>query len=168
VTVTIARAAYDAAIAHVQAAVPYEGVGLLAGPATFPLVGDRPDPLHLDRWVPLDNVTEFPRVRYEVEHVDLLLAHETLEDEGRYPWVVVHSHVRAAATPSGPDVEYARNPRQLHLIVALAGLHPAPMLWRLDPGLETREPTRKIPFQVVDQGGQGNPPTDLTHGVTGA
>jgi len=144
--------------------------GIIAGRMTIPRdIGGRAVnrlSMHLDHWTPLVNTAEHPRVRYEVEHTELLFAHEALEDDGRYPWVVVHSHVTASTSPSPVDVEYARNPRQLHLIVSLAGLHPAATLWRLDPhGAQRPE---KIRFQVVDLGGQENPPTDLTHGVTGA
>ena len=202
-TVTIDRATLAEVIAHMRAAAPHEGVGLLAGRATFPggrcpadtdgdggcgrrncptcgppemrrvvarRIGAQWAPVteaHLGRWMPLDNVAEFPRVQYAVDPVELLAAHEALEADGFYPWVVVHSHVAVDAVPSEPDVEYARNPSQLHMIVSLAGLHAYFTRWQLDPDAVPGHGRRvKIPWRVVDQPKQGISPTDLTRGVT--
>lgn len=205
-TVTILRSALADAVAHVRASIPYEAVGLFAGPALLPgapcpadtdgdggcgrhhcptcghpaarrVLGRRvdgafcaDDEVHLDRWLPLRNASEFPRVRYEVLPTELLAAHEALEAESRYPWVVVHSHVGPATstTPSPEDVEFARNPRQLHLILWVSLGSPTFQLWRLDP--ETHGPARVVRkrWRVVDQPRQAIPPTDLTRDVTGA
>jgi proteasome lid subunit RPN8/RPN11 len=122
-----------------------------------------------DRWVPLENVAEFPRVRYEVDPEEVLAAHEALEADGRYPWIVVHSHPgpRGTTAPSGPDVAYARNPKQLHLIVADGGLHTVMVLWRLTPGADEPDRVVRVRWQVVDQAQHESWTTDLTHGVTG-
>ncbi len=134
--VRIAQPALTAVLEHLRACAPHEGVGLLAGPAAHDPIEGEPYGALLDHWVQLDNVAEFPRFTYEVAPVQLLAAHEELEADGRYPWVVVHSHPDTTTAPSTADLEYARNPRQLHLIVSLAGLHPAMSLWRLDPAAE--------------------------------
>jgi proteasome lid subunit RPN8/RPN11 len=182
VTVTIVRAALAQAVAHLRAESPREGVGLLAGPAVFPLqpcprdtdgdgdCGQRRCPVcarHADRWVPLANVSEFGRSRYETDPAELLAAHEALEADGRYPWVVVHSHPNTGTEPSRPDITYARNPKQLHLIVSLYGRSHM-TLWRLDPeaAVQRGEDAVKIRWQVVDQHKRETWTTDLTRGVS--
>lgn len=183
--ITIDRAAYAAMLDHLQQAAPREGVGLLAGPAPEPCGLDTngdgdcgrrscpycwPSPAdrrRCDRWVPLANVADYPRARYRVDDGHLLAAWNALHDDGRRPWIVVHSHTTTSAAPSAYDVEHAADPTLLHMIVSLAGAAPYPVLWRLDPAAEAGQMVEKIRFQVIDLGFQGNPPTDLTHGVTG-
>jgi proteasome lid subunit RPN8/RPN11 len=169
--VIIDRAAYDAMIQHMQEAAPREGVGLLAGPRSpldhipYELRSDVP---HVDRWVPLRNTAEFPRARYEADPGELISAWETLEVDGRRPWIIVHSHVRTSAAPSDLDIRYAVDPTLLHMIVSLAGTDPVAVLWRLNPNVTAPNHAKKIHYQVVDLGFQGNVPTDLTRGVSGA
>jgi proteasome lid subunit RPN8/RPN11 len=130
--------------------------------------GDVESGVHLDTWVPLANVSEFPRLRYEADPVELLAVQERLEADGRYPWTIVHSHVRSNTAPSETDIEFARNPRQLHLIVSLGGLSTVFQLWRLTPGAEGPERAVRMRWRVVDLHKQSTGTTDLTHGVTGA
>jgi proteasome lid subunit RPN8/RPN11 len=158
--VIIDHAAYQAMTEHMQQAAPREGLGLLAG---------RRGGFTCDRWVPLDNVAEFPRLRYEADPEALVEAWERLEaDGGRRPWIVCHSHVTTSAAPSPTDIRYAVDPTLNHMIVSLAGSRPVAALWRLDSTETATKQARKIPFQVVDLGFQGNSPTDLTRGVSGA
>lgn len=168
----IDRAAYDAMIEHMRAAVPLEGCGLLAGSR------DRPDPpggrwqaasgAICDRWVPLANTAEYPRLRFQVDPVEQIAAYEACEADGRWPWVMVHSHVRTSAAPSETDIRYAVDPGMLHMIVSLAPSEPVAVLWRLDPGAVAPDHARKIHYQVADLGRQEHPATDLTRGVSGA
>lgn len=167
----IDRAAYDAMIQHMRDAVPREGVGLLAGPR------DRPDPpggqwqgpagAIVDRWVPLRNSSDFPGLRYEIDAQEQIAAYETVDADGRWPWVHVHSHVRSGAVPSPLDIRYATDPNVLHMIVSLAGSNPVAVLWRLDPNRVDPDRVKRMPYQIVDLGFQGNTPTDLTRGVSG-
>jgi proteasome lid subunit RPN8/RPN11 len=162
--VIIDRAAYDAMIQHMQEAAPREGVGLLAGPRA-----DREQARTVvDRWVPLRNTAEFPRARYEADPQALIGAWTALEDDGRRPWIIVHSHVRTSAAPSDLDIRYAVDSSLLHMIVSLAGTEPVAVLWRLNSNVTAPNHAKKIHYQVVDLGFQGNVPTDLTRGVSGA
>lgn len=166
--------AYRAMIQHMQEAAPREGVGLLAGPL------DRPDPpggqwqapagAICDRWVPQENVSEFPRLRYEVDPTETLRAWQALADERRRPWIVCHSHTSSSAVPSPLDVRYAVDQSLLHLVVSLAGHPAAPTawLWRLDPTAVGPSRCHRVRYQLADLGFQPFPSTDLTRGVTEA
>lgn len=150
----IDRVAYDAMIEHMQEAAPLEGVGLLAGPR------DTSDHIpyelysgvrHVDRWVPLHNVAEYPRLRYEVDPEEQLAAWHALDDDGRRPWIACHSHVTTGTVPSPMDVRYAVDPTLLHMIVSLTGPEPVATLWRLHP--YARPGTEQmITYRVVDLG----------------
>jgi len=168
-----ARPAFEQALTHLiqQARAGVEGVGVLSAS----LLGDVRQAvtpamltnLVIDRWTPLGNVAEFPRVRYEVDPGELLAVYDELEADGYRPAVMVHSHLRTGAAPSATDVRYATNPALLHLIVDLEAPRPVPVLWRLRPDHALTE-QEKIRFQVVDLHEQKNQATDLTRGVTGA
>jgi proteasome lid subunit RPN8/RPN11 len=169
--VIIDRAAYDAMIEHMKQADPREGVGLLAGPKSHldhvPHVF-RSDAQCVDRWVPLENVHEHPRARFELDPAAQIAAYEACDADGRWPWILVHSHTRTSAAPSETDIRYAVDLSLLHMVVSLAGLEPVAVLWRLDPTAVGVARCRRVRFQVVDLGFQANSPTDLTHGVSGA
>lgn len=166
----IDRAAYDAMIQHMREAAPREGVGLLAGPrATSDHIpyelysGVR----HVDRWVPQVNVSEFPRARYEVAPEQTIADWQALDDDGRRPWIVCHSHVTTSAAPSPNDIRYAVDNTLLHMIVSVAGSEPVAVLWRLDPGRPGPEGVRRVRYQVADLGFHSQGTSDLTHRVTG-
>jgi proteasome lid subunit RPN8/RPN11 len=162
--------AYVKMIMHMQEAAPREGVGLLAGPQ------DRPAPVGgqwqsaagaiCDRWIPLDNVSDFPGLRYEVDPEALIAAWNVLEGDRRRPWVVCHSHTSTSAAPSPLDIRYAVDQSLLHMVVSLAGREPVAVLWRLDPNAAPVDRCRRVRYQLHDLGFQAIPPTDLTHGVT--
>lgn len=169
----IDRAAYDAMIEHMRQAAPLEGCGLLAGLHTL---GTPRDEIHrwttvdkaaADRWVPLTNTSEHPRLRFQIDPAEQIAAYEACEADGRWPWVMVHSHVRTSAAPSETDIRYAVDRTLLHLVVSLAGLEPIAVLWRLDPTVSGVARCSRVRYQVVDLGFQAIPPTDLTHGVSG-
>jgi proteasome lid subunit RPN8/RPN11 len=186
--VRIDTAAYQAMLAHLQQAVPNEGCGLLAGLRKPPCPQDTdgdgncgrrhcpycgdPDPyLRLvwrvcDTWVPMDNVAEYPRHRFEMGPETLIATWRQLDDAGRRPWIIVHSHVTAGATPSVNDIRYAQDDSLLHLVVSLQGAEPFARLWRIRPDMPRVEQVQRIVFEVVDLGFQKNSPTDLTRGVS--
>lgn len=176
----IDQTAYAAMIDHMRQAAPREGVGLLAGPEGLPrgtappvMVARNGKNVHwgygvIDRWVPQENVSEFPRARYEVDPAETLATWQALDDDGRRPWIVCHSHVTTSAAPSENDIRYAVDPTLLYLIVSLAGAEPVAALWRLDPTAVGPDRCRRVRYQVVDLAFQANVPTDLTQGVTGA
>jgi proteasome lid subunit RPN8/RPN11 len=176
--------AYTAMIDHMRQADPLEGVGLLAGPRNRPSCprdtdgdGDCGRPLcsecgagggRVDRWVPLVNAAEHPRLRFQVDPAEQIAAYEVCEADGRWPWIMVHSHVRASAAPSETDIRYATDRTLLHMVVSLAGLTPVAALWRLDPTAVGVARCNRVRYEVVDLGFRPHPATDLTHGVSGA
>lgn len=170
----IDKTAIEQAFAHLieRARQGEEGVGLLAEDTRRPVryvhqaTRDRSVMTNVaaTRWVPLRNVAEFPRLRYEVDPAELLDAYQQLEDGHHVPVILVHSHLTGGGLPSPTDVRYATNPALLHMIVDLAGPRPAPYLWHLSTDGETA----KIRFQVADLRQRGNSATDLTRGVTRA
>lgn len=179
----IDRAAYDAMIQHMREAVPREGCGLLAGPLNRPSCprdtngdgdcGQRLCPEcgagggRVDRWVPQANVSDFPRLRYEVDPGRTIADWTALDADDRRPWIFCHSHTRTSAAPSPLDIRYAVDPTMLHMIVSLAGREPVAALWRLDPIRREHEAVERVRYQVVDLGFQAKPAEDLTRHVTG-
>lgn len=176
----IGKAAFEQAVAHLidRARAGEEGVGLLAGPKAAPAVVGPVQPnarrlgvltnMVADRWESLTNVSDFPRLRYQVDPDDLMAAYVDLETVGYIPLVLVHSHLRGGFVPSPTDVRYATNPALLHMIVDLGTARPVSALWRILPGEREGEQTAKIRYQVADLREQEVKPTDLTRGVTSA
>lgn len=173
----IDKTAMEQAIAHLieRARAGEEGVGLLSGPigpCPRDTDGDgdcgRPScpqcPGRAVRWAPLANVSEFPRLRYEVDPGELLAAYNALEAEGLRPLAQVHAHLRGGASPSATDIRYATNPVLLHMIVDLSGPRPVPVLWRLALGSQPE----RVRYTIADLREQKNQATDLTRGVTDA
>jgi proteasome lid subunit RPN8/RPN11 len=122
--VRLPAALAEAILAHLRAALPDEGCGLLLASASGELA-----------FVPARNVLAAPD-RFEIDPAvlaPLLLA----EDEGG-PVLrgIVHGHPRTAARPSARDLEGARLPGLVHLIAGpLEGSAPVELrAWRLDDG----------------------------------
>jgi proteasome lid subunit RPN8/RPN11 len=182
--VIIDRAAHDAMIEHMRQADPLEGVGLLAGVRREPCPrdtngdGDCGQQLcpncaparvpRCERWVPLVNAAEHPRLRFQVDPAEQIAAYRACAPDGLWPLIMVHSHVRASAAPSETDIRYATDPNLLHMIVSLAGVVPVATLWRLDPTAVGVARCRRVRYEVADLGFRPYPATDLTHGVTDA
>jgi len=168
----IDRQAFEQMIEHMVASAPKEGVGVLAGPLTT--CGQRHCPdcggtgRACDHWAPLRNVSDFPALRYEADDVELLATWLALEEQGRCPWIMCHSHVRSNAAPSDLDITYAADEALLHLVVSLEAREPVAKLWRLSPGKTGSERVRKVLYEVVDLGFRTVGNSDLTRDVTGA
>ena len=179
------RAAYTAMLDHMQQVAPagrsslagrVEGVGLLAGPHIRDEVPADPPArwkaLHritVDTWLPLANVADFPRLRYQADDGELIAAWNALELRGRRPWVVCHSHVTDSAVPSVHDLRMAADRTLRHLVVSLAGPAPVAWLWDLDPfASESSRRMRRVRFQVADLGFHTVGTSDLTRDVSGA
>lgn len=173
------RAVHTAMIDHMVQAAPLEGCGLLAGPRRIPCPRDTdgdgdcgrlhcPDcARRVDRWIPMSNVSDFPRLRYEMDPEELLATWQGLDDEGRRPWVVVHSHTTSASTTalSETDLRMAADTTLRHAVVSLGGTHPAVALWRVGHGARPV----KMPLQVVDlqqRSREESWTTDLTRDVS--
>lgn len=182
----IDKAAHAAMLAHMFEERPREGVGLLAGPARPRCPRDTNgdgncgqricpdcggDGRVCDTWLPLRNVAEFPRARYETDPVELLAAWERLETAGRRPWIVCHSHVSTSAVPSDLDIRYAVDRTLHHAVVSLAAYDPVTRVWALDPDSQDRDGrVRRVRVLVADLGFLSSEQriltTDLTHDVT--
>lgn len=157
--IAIDAKAWQAMIDHMVQAAPREGCGLLAG-------NDVPGFRRAcDTWVPMDNVAEFPRVRYEMDPLALLAAWERLETAGRRPWIVCHSHPHDTTAPSVHDVRLALDETLHHAVVSLRATTPVAEVWRLRP-FDPGNSMTKVRYQVIDLGFRTVGTSDLTHGVT--
>ena len=96
----IARATYDAIVAHARKDHPDEACGVVAGPEGT----DRPE-----RVVPMLNAARSPTF-YEFDSGDLLALYRDLDDRDEWAVVVYHSHTATEAYPSRTDVGYASGP----------------------------------------------------------
>lgn len=120
-------------VAHVRAAVPEEGCGLLA-------VDDAGEVRHA---YCLGNVERSP-VRFTIDPDGHFAALRHAEARG---WIIggdFHSHPRSAALPSRTDVAGALDPDWMHVIVGLGGAVVEVRAWRIRCGEVTEEPVAVI------------------------
>lgn len=111
---------YDAMIAHVRAALPYEGCGLLA------FDGDRPVAIF-----PGTN-TERSETRYNMDPAEVVAALNEMERRGWHLGAIFHSHPKSEARPSRTDLDYAYYPDALMVIISLAVDPPDVRAFRVD------------------------------------
>lgn len=111
-------------IAHLLAAAPAEGVGLLAtAPSTDGTI-------IATAFYPGTNIDR-SATRYTMDPAEVL---EALRDMAQREWTlggIVHSHVHSPATPSITDLREARYPEALMVIATLAEEPPALRAWRI-------------------------------------
>ena len=139
-------------VAHVRAAAPLEGVGLLAVAAEGP--DDR-----ATRFYPGTNVDASP-TRYTMEPAEVLAAFRDIEANGWRLGAIVHSHPGTPPLPSATDLREAHYPDALLLIVGLAGGAPSMRAWRLILGTgDAPVATVEVPV-VVDPAADPLDPTD--------
>jgi proteasome lid subunit RPN8/RPN11 len=122
--VRISRAQWDDLLAHAREEAPNECCGYL--------------PLNdgvVERVNRAENVRRSP-YGYELDPKSLLAANE-LEDEG-YHVAVYHSHPRSSAEPSQTDINLARYPDWLYVIVSPVD-EPGVRAWRIADGAVTEE-----------------------------
>jgi proteasome lid subunit RPN8/RPN11 len=130
--VTLARAAFDAIVAHARHAVPRECCGLLIGARD-----------HVSEAVPADNLATDPN-RFFLDPRAHIAARRgararNLEILGFY-----HSHPHSAPVPSATDIAEAYYADAMHLIVSLEGNAPAFGMFRLGP-----EGVIVVPCQLI-------------------
>jgi len=112
--------------AHLRAAIPHEGVGLLAvdqdlsdalaGPLTA---------LHFFRGT---NIL-VSATRFTMDTEEVIAALRTIRDEGWHLGGIVHSHLAGPATPSRVDLREAHYPDALMIIVSFASSRPDMRAW---------------------------------------
>lgn len=120
-------------VAHLRAAAPAEGVGLLATAA--PVDGA----ITATAFYPGTNIDRSAS-RYTMDPAEVAAA---LSDMAAHRWTlgaIVHSHVRSPATPSITDLREARYPEALMVIATLMQSPPDLRAWRVavaTPGVAT-------------------------------
>jgi len=131
--VRIARSMLDEIVAQARAEAPDECCGL---------VGTRDG--EAVRLLKLRNAAASP-LRYEIDPKDQLRAFDELDDAGLDLGIIYHSHTRSAPEPSQTDINLARYPDSLYMIVGVAGPEDDVRLWRIADGQ-----VAQTPFEVVE------------------
>lgn len=127
---------------HALAAAPNEACGLLAGHAGI-----------IRRAVPLQNVSETPSQRFQLDPAEELRALKSLDAE-ELEWLgVYHSHPSSAPIPSQSDLAEAADAMLLHLIVSLERAKPQLKLWRIDG--DSAEPVELVFESQTEQAEDG-------------
>lgn len=68
---------------------------------------------------PVDNISEQPDSRFELDPEQQIAAMKTLRDKGEQLLAIYHSHPSAAAEPSARDRQLASYPEAVYLIISL-------------------------------------------------
>jgi len=123
----------DEIVAQARAEAPDECCGL---------VGTRDG--EAVRLLKLRNAAASP-LRYEIDPKDQLRAFDELDDAGLDLGIIYHSHTRSAPEPSQTDINLARYPDSLYMIVGVAGPDDDVRLWRIADGQ-----VAQAPFEVVE------------------
>jgi len=105
---TIARATYDAIVAHALRDHPDEACGIVAGPEG----SDRPE-----RMVEMVNAAGSPTF-YEFDSTELLELYKEMWDRDEEPVVIYHSHTATEAYPSRTDIGLASEPGAHYVLVS--------------------------------------------------
>ena len=136
----------EAIVAHLRAALPHEGVALLAEPG-----GASGEIVRPERLIPGTNALHSP-VRYQMDWQELVAAMREIDRDGLRLAVIAHSHTRGPARPSVTDLAEAWYPETLMLIVSFAAEPPEMRAWALDGQAGSWRP-REVPIVSDDTGG---------------
>ena len=112
----------DEIVAQARAEAPDECCGL---------VGTRDG--EAVRLLKLRNAAASP-LRYEIDPKEQLRAFDELDEAGLDLGIIYHSHTRSAPEPSQTDINLARYPDSLYMIVGVAGPDDDVRLWRIADG----------------------------------
>ncbi|MGB3330501.1 MAG: M67 family metallopeptidase [Thermomicrobiales bacterium] len=136
----------DAILAHLRAALPNEGVALLAVQA--PGADGRAEVAHVFHGT---NVEASP-YRFTMDPMEVVSADREMRRQGWVLGAIAHSHVASPASPSATDIREAFYPSALLLIVSFAGQgegrSPEFGAWRID-GEGERRTIVQVPIQVM-------------------
>jgi proteasome lid subunit RPN8/RPN11 len=118
----ITRAQWEAMIAHVQAELPNEACGLLAGADGV-----------VRRVYPVENILHSPR-EYELHPAEQVRVMLEIENAGWELSGIFHSHPRGPLAPSATDVKRAYYPESVYVILAPDGVGWRGRAFRLSAG----------------------------------
>ena len=135
------RALRDRIVGHLAAAVPLEGVGLLA--AAEDAAGVR----RAVRYYPGTNVEASP-TSYTMDPAEVLAALRDIDANGWFLGAIVHSHPATSPVPSPTDLRRAHYPDALMVIASLAIDPPHLRAWWLG-GDGARSPYRPVEVPVL-------------------
>ena len=129
-TIALSKAAYDRLVEHTRTGDPAEVCGVLGGPSASG--GDERDggDRRVETALPVENVADERRTRYELDPAEQLRRIEEIEEDGGAVVGFYHSHPRGPAGPSETDRSLATWPDASYVIVSLAGDEPAVGSWR--------------------------------------
>jgi proteasome lid subunit RPN8/RPN11 len=113
---------WAAVVAHLRAALPNEGCGLLAVAAD--------EPTRVVAFFPGDNIDASP-TRYTMSPATVLAAFREMDERGWRLGAIVHAHPVTPATPSPTDLREAFYPSALMVIVSFAGETPVARAWAI-------------------------------------
>ena len=97
--VSVPRAIYDAMLAHLRAAYPYEGCGVLAGDGVIPLA---------TRHFPARNAATEPETFSIIASDELIVIWNAIDGADEAVLAYYHSHPQTQAYPSARDIHYAQ------------------------------------------------------------
>ncbi|MBA2277247.1 MAG: M67 family metallopeptidase [Chloroflexia bacterium] len=120
---------YDAVVRHLVAALPHEGVGLLATERAAGVAGVD-GTLRVMRFYPGTNIAA-SSTRFTMDPAEVLAALRDVDEHGWWLGAIVHSHAAGPAAPSATDLREARYPDALMVIAALAERPPRLRAWRV-------------------------------------
>ena len=123
--------------AHLRAAFPYEGVGLLAVDRH---VRDATGaaPVTAVHFFPGTNI-EASATRFTMDPEEVIGALRTLRERGWLLGGIVHSHLNGPATPSAVDLNEAHYPDALMIVVSFAASPVEMHAWRIEGDRDVRE-----------------------------
>lgn len=139
----------DELLRHLTAALPHEGVGLLAtdwerdgrdvrakgGEGTLALspLSSLPSLARAMKFYPGRNIDASPS-RFTMDPVEVIVALQEIDERGWWLGAIVHSHPHGPAQPSMTDLREAHYPDALSVIVSLAEQPARVRAWRLPMG----------------------------------
>jgi proteasome lid subunit RPN8/RPN11 len=130
----------EAMVAHLRAAAPCEGCGLLA--TTRAAAGTAV----VRRFYPGTNLDASP-TRYTMDPVEVISALIDMEARGWELGAIVHSHLTTPPTPSPTDLREAYYPEALMLIVSLATEPATVRAWHIEP-TPARPTVTEVPIEI--------------------
>lgn len=135
-------------LAHLRAALPNEGVGLLGTSRSDAYPGSAVTEV----FYPGRNAKASP-IRYDLDMRDLVHALGDIDDRNLSLGAIVHSHPTGEPFPSPTDLREAYYPESLMVIVSFATGDPIAKAWRLQRVAEAWQP-ENVPIRVVGRAGE--------------